>query len=82
MPEFYIGPYREFMTDVRKHGKIGLVVLVCGEHEDDEEFKRDVVCDPEFVKIIKDKDILIWGADVRSREGYQGEWRVDDNPQA
>jgi FAS-associated factor 2 len=57
---------------VRKQAKIGMVVLVCGEHEDDEEFKRDVVCDPELVRFIKEKEIMVWGADIRSREGYQG----------
>lgn len=50
-----------------------MVVLVCDEHEDDEEFKRDVICDPELVRFIKEKDIMVWGADIRSREGYQGE---------
>jgi len=75
LPEFYIGPYREFMLNVRKEGKVGMVVVVCGEHEDDEEFKRDVLCDSELVRTLKEKDIMVWGADVRSREGYQGEPR-------
>ena len=74
LPEFYIGPYREFLSNVRKEGKVGMVVLVCGEHEDDEEFKRDVLCDSELVRMVKEKDVMVWGADVRSREGYQGEW--------
>ncbi|ORY33083.1 hypothetical protein BCR39DRAFT_521080 [Naematelia encephala] len=71
LPDFYEGGYRDFLTHVRKEGKVGLVLLVCGEHEDDEEFKRDVLCDREFVRCLKDKEILIWGADIRSREGYQ-----------
>ena len=33
LPEFWIGPYREFMIAIRKEGRIGLVILVCGEHE-------------------------------------------------
>lgn len=49
-----------------------MVVLVCDEHENDEEFKRDVICDQELVRFIKEKDIMVWGADIRSREGYQG----------
>lgn len=60
------------MSNVRKEGKVGVVILLCGEHEDDEEFKRDVLCDEELVRIIKEKDAMVWGADVRSREGYQG----------
>ncbi|WWD21331.1 hypothetical protein CI109_105815 [Kwoniella shandongensis] len=71
LPEFYIGPYREFVTTLRKEGKLGLVVLVSAEHEDDEEFKRDVLCDEEFIRTLKEKEVLIWGADISSREGYQ-----------
>jgi FAS-associated factor 2 len=72
MLDFWVGPYREFLTDVRKQAKIGMVVLVSEEHENDEEFKRDVLCDPELVRFVKEKDIMVWGADIRSREGYQG----------
>ena len=72
LPEFWIGPYREFLTAVRKEGKVGMVVLVCGEHEDDEEFKRDVLCDGELVQTLKDKDVMVWAQDIRSREGFQG----------
>jgi len=72
MLDFWVGPYREFLSDVRKQAKIGMIVLVCGEHENDEEFKRDVLCDPELVRFIKEKEIMVWGADIRSKEGYQG----------
>lgn len=60
------------MSNVRKEGKVGVVILVCGEHEDDEEFKREVLCDEELVRTFKEKDVMVWGADIRSREGYQG----------
>lgn len=72
MTEFWIGAYRDFLTSVRKEGRIGLVILVCAEHENDEEFKRDVLCDPEFVRCLKENEIMVWGGDVRSREAYQG----------
>jgi len=72
MLDFWVGPYREFLSDVRKQAKIGMIVLVCGEHENDEELKRDVLCDPELVRFIKEKEIMVWGADIRSKEGYQG----------
>ncbi|TXT10727.1 hypothetical protein VHUM_02232 [Vanrija humicola] len=70
LPDLWVGPYREFLSEVRKKGKVGLVVLVSSEHEDDEEFKRDVLADPEFVRTLKDHDIMIWAADIGSREGY------------
>ncbi|KAK4683862.1 hypothetical protein P7C73_g6354, partial [Tremellales sp. Uapishka_1] len=71
MPEFWIGGYKDFLNHVRKEAKVGLVVLFCAEHEDDEEFKRDVICDGELVRSLRENDVLVWGADIRSREGYQ-----------
>lgn len=71
LPDFWVGPYREFLTDVRRQGKVGVVILTCGEHEDDEEFKKDVLCDSELVRALREKEVMVWGADVRSREGYQ-----------
>ncbi|OCF42961.1 hypothetical protein I317_03182 [Kwoniella heveanensis CBS 569] len=71
LPDFYIGPYREFVQSLRTEGKLGLIVLVSGEHEDDEEFKRDVLADLELVRTLKEKEVVVWAADMSSREGYQ-----------
>jgi FAS-associated factor 2 len=57
---------------IRKEGRVGLIVVTCGEHEDDEEFKRGVLGDREFARVMREKEVLLWGGDVRSREGYQG----------
>lgn len=51
-----------------------MVVLVCNEHEDDAQFKREVLADPELVRCVKEREMLVWGADIRTREGYQGRW--------
>lgn len=72
-PELYMGPYREFVQTVKKDGKVGMIILCCAEHEDDLDFKREVLLDEEFVRTLKEKEILVWAADVRTREGYQGE---------
>lgn len=72
LPELWIGSYRDFMLDVRKQGKVGIVILVSGEHEDDEEFKKEVLGDHELIRLLKEKDVLVWAQDVRSRDGYQG----------
>lgn len=37
-------------------------------------FVRNVLTNEEFVKCLRENDILIWGADIREREGYQGEF--------
>lgn len=74
LPEIYVGQYREYLNTLRKDGKVGLVLITCGEHEDDVVFKRECLADPELVRFVKEKDILVWAGDVRSREGYQGEY--------
>ena len=72
LPDFYAGPYREFLIQVRKQGKVGLVILMCWEHEDDEEFKRDVLIDADLIRTLKENEVMVWAADIKSREGYQG----------
>ncbi|WVQ73594.1 hypothetical protein IAR50_003173 [Cryptococcus sp. DSM 104548] len=71
LPEFYVGPYREFLTHVRKEAVPGMVVLVSSEHEDDEEFKRGTLTDKDVVKALKDENVAVWAADISSREGFQ-----------
>ncbi|KAI9636848.1 uncharacterized protein MKK02DRAFT_45556 [Dioszegia hungarica] len=71
LPEIYIGPYREFLNTLRKDGKVGMVLVTCAEHEDDVKFKRETLADGEMVRFLKEKEILLWAGDVRSREGYQ-----------
>ncbi|TYJ56146.1 hypothetical protein B9479_003132 [Cryptococcus floricola] len=71
LPELYIGPYREFLTHVRKEAVVGMVVLVSSEHEDDEEFKRGTLADKDVVKVLRDENVAVWAADISSREGFQ-----------
>lgn len=78
-PQLYMGPYREFIQTVKKDGKVGVIILCCAEHEDDLTFKREVLMDEELIRTFKEKDMLVWAADVRTREGYQGAyWRHCD----
>jgi FAS-associated factor 2 len=70
LPDFYIGSYREFLSSVRREGRVGLVTLVSSEHDDDNEFKRDVLADPDLTKALKEHDIAVWAADISTREGY------------
>ncbi|KAJ9115830.1 hypothetical protein QFC22_004971 [Naganishia vaughanmartiniae] len=65
------GTYKDFLNHLKEERKVGCVVLCCSDHEDDMEFKRNVLTNEEFVKCLRENDILIWGADIREREGYQ-----------
>ncbi|BEI85923.1 hypothetical protein CcaverHIS002_0602100 [Cutaneotrichosporon cavernicola] len=70
LPDFYIGSYRDFLSGVRREGRVGLITLVSSEHDDDPEFKRDVLADPDLTKALKEHDIAIWAADTSTREGF------------
>lgn len=74
LPEIYVGPYREFLTHIRKELLVGLVVLVSEEHEDDESFKKGSLADKDVVQALRSEGIVVWAADISSREGYQGEF--------
>lgn len=73
LPEIYVGPYREFLTHIRKELLVGLVVLVSEEHEDDESFKKGSLADKDVVQALRSEGVVVWAADISSREGYQGE---------
>jgi FAS-associated factor 2 len=71
--DFYPGPYKEFLRSIRADPKLGVVILCCAEHEDDEVFKRDVLLNAELGRTFREKNIAVWGGDVREREAYQGQ---------
>ncbi|KGB75769.1 hypothetical protein I307_05936 [Cryptococcus deuterogattii 99/473] len=71
LPEIYVGPYREFLTHIRKELLVGLVVLVSEEHEDDESFKKGSLADKDVVQALRSEGVVVWVADISSREGFQ-----------
>jgi hypothetical protein len=75
LPDFYRGPYKEFLRGIRADPKLGVVILCCAEHEDDEAFKREVLLNDELGRVFREKNIAVWAGDVRDREAYQGETR-------
>lgn len=75
LPDFYRGPYKEFLRGIRADPKLGVVILCCAEHEDDEAFKREVLLNEELGRVFREKNIAVWAGDVRDREAYQGETR-------
>lgn len=52
---------------------MGLIVLVSEEHEDDESFKKGSLADKDVVQALRSEGVIVWAADISSREGYQGE---------
>ena len=50
------------------------------EHDDVAEFKRGTLADPDFVKLIQENDILVWGGDIRDRDAWSGRSHTRPNP--
>lgn len=77
IPDFFIGSYESFVRALAKEdeARVGCVVLVSEEHDDVAEFKRSTLTDPEFVRLMKDNDFLVWGGDIRDRDPWSGKWR-------
>ncbi|KAL5511305.1 UCP10 [Sanghuangporus vaninii] len=71
IPEFYLGSYESALRESQKDTRLFCVVLVSEEHEDVPEFKRTALIDPEFNKILRTNDFIVWGGDVRDYEAFQ-----------
>ncbi|TBU28177.1 hypothetical protein BD311DRAFT_664028 [Dichomitus squalens] len=70
LPDFFLGGYEEFARTCQRDLKIGCVVIVSSEHDNDAEFKRSTLTDPSFLRIIQENEILVWGGDIRDREAW------------
>ncbi|KAI0683522.1 hypothetical protein C8Q76DRAFT_762755 [Earliella scabrosa] len=70
LPDFFLGGYEEFARTCQRDVKIGCVVIVSEEHDDDAEFKRSTLTDPSLLRVIQENEILVWGGDIRDREAW------------
>ncbi|KAG6884464.1 hypothetical protein C0993_010901 [Termitomyces sp. T159_Od127] len=88
LPDFTLGSYEQALRTCEREARIGCIILVSDEHDDVPEFKRyhtllshplsiltitrSTLTNPEFVRILYDKNIVVWGGDVRDQEAYSG----------
>jgi FAS-associated factor 2 len=72
LPDFFVGGYDAALRLAQQEARVLSVVLTCEEHDDVPPFRRDVLTDPELVRVLTDNNIIVWGGDVRDRDGYQG----------
>lgn len=72
LPDFFLGGYDAALRVAQRELRVLCVIITSEEHDDVPEFRKQVLTDPEFVKTITDNHILVWGGDVRERDGYQG----------
>ncbi|KZO90637.1 hypothetical protein CALVIDRAFT_542498 [Calocera viscosa TUFC12733] len=71
LPDFWIGSYKTALDTAKKDIRILCVILMSEEHQDMSEFRRNVLTDPDLVRVLTDNAILAWAGDVRDREAYE-----------
>ncbi|KAL4250158.1 UBX domain-containing protein [Abortiporus biennis] len=79
LPDFFLGSYEEFAKACANEldAKIGCVILVSDEHDDDAEFKRSTLTDPKFVGLMQSNNFLVWGGDVRDRDAWSAAQKLE-----
>ncbi|KAF3181467.1 hypothetical protein TWF788_006467 [Orbilia oligospora] len=68
---WFEGGYAQALDLAKKDLKFLLVVLLSPEHDDTTSYTKETLSNPEFVKFIKDRDIILWGGSVADSEAYQ-----------
>lgn len=64
--------YTTALAKAKEEKKLLMIVLTCEEHEDDAVFKKTVLVDEELLKLVREENILCWGGDIKSKDGYEG----------
>ncbi|KAH9442761.1 hypothetical protein Pst134EA_031578 [Puccinia striiformis f. sp. tritici] len=67
-PEFLLLGYDDAVQKAKDELKVLMVVLVSEEHDDVHQFKRGTLMDEELLNLLRTKDILVWGGDVKGRD--------------
>ncbi|KAI9259668.1 hypothetical protein BDA99DRAFT_513889 [Phascolomyces articulosus] len=70
-PEFYQGGYSQALENARRDLRFLLVVLQSDEHDDTEQFCRETLSSEELVDHMRQKNVLVWGGNVRESEAFQ-----------
>ncbi|KAK6539986.1 hypothetical protein TWF694_008819 [Orbilia ellipsospora] len=68
---WFEGGYAQALDLAKKDLKFLLVVLLSPEHDDTSSYTKETLANPDFVKFIKDRDIILWGGSVADSEAYQ-----------
>lgn len=76
---FINNTYNEAVKMSRCDLKFLLVYLHSPSHQDTEVFCKNVLCNDTFIKFLKDNDILLWGASVKTQEGYKVAMALREN---
>lgn len=76
--EFFKGGYSQALEKARKELRFMLVILQSDDHDDTQEFSRETLTSSRVIEFIKEKNILVWGGNVRESEAHKGNGLIYD----
>ncbi|KAG8761378.1 hypothetical protein FRC14_004783 [Serendipita sp. 396] len=76
LPDFFLGGYDAALKAAEREARVLCVIITSEEHDDSPAFRKEVLTDPEFVHALTDNRVMVWGGDVRDRDGYQASMKL------
>ncbi|KAK9453836.1 hypothetical protein V1511DRAFT_44868 [Dipodascopsis uninucleata] len=68
---FFEGGYTQALDAAKKELRFLLIILQSDEHDDTSRFNRNILTNPDIVRYVREKDMIVWGGNVRESEAYQ-----------
>lgn len=69
--KFFMGSYLQLILIGKKRAKFLFVILLNFEFENGVECVNKIICNPQFIEIFENKNVIVWGGDVSKPEAYQ-----------
>ncbi|KAI7899724.1 uncharacterized protein BX663DRAFT_520214 [Cokeromyces recurvatus] len=69
--DFFKGGYSQALEKARKDLRFMLVLLQSNDHDDTENFCRNILTSNTLIEFIKEKQILVWAGDVHESEAHK-----------
>ncbi|TPX46924.1 hypothetical protein SeLEV6574_g02948 [Synchytrium endobioticum] len=70
-PDFFQGTYSQALEQAKKDARCILAILHSEDHDDTETFCRTILTSNAFITFLVEKQVLIWGGDIREEEAFQ-----------
>eukprot|EP00842_Homolaphlyctis_polyrhiza_P005127 jgi/Hompol1/5615/HPOL_002009-RA len=70
-PNFHPGTYTQALDSAKRDIKYFLAVLQSDEHDDTPKFSRDTLASDVFINFLSERNIVVWGGDVKETEAYK-----------
>ncbi|CAO3634861.1 unnamed protein product [Mucor hiemalis] len=69
--DFFLGGYSQALEKARKDLRFMLVILLSEDHDDTPAFCRDTLTSTRVIEFLKEKNVLVWGGNVRESEAHK-----------